>query len=153
MGAEVIAAVEAEGGRFLSRQSVQLGGTLAIMGSCTIPAAAPETFEQRLAGRLAGWKIRCSRGSLPETMETPTKIIELHITALGRPQPDEELRGVFEMLDYEATAMECGRVPVIGLGQSAFRARCTLKVPANCSTRAIADDIEAMMPGVLATVV
>ena len=153
MGTELFAAVEEEGGHFLAHQSVQLGGTLAIMGTCMVTAATPEEFRQRLAGRLAGWKIRCSRGGLPENMVKPTKIIELNVKSLGQSHPDEELRSVLAMLDYEAAAMECGRVPVIGLGQSAFTARCTLKVPAHCSTRAIADDIEAMMPGALATVV
>lgn len=130
------------GGEWTRSKIMRLDGQLTALMKVVIDQERVEQLKSDLTANFAEMQF----GYAPISALSPkeTKSINLIVDCQDRPGLTKELSRVLASLDLVVENMECNRVHVSSIGQTAFTARVQLTVPETMSSESVADEIEAL---------
>ena len=138
------------GGEWTRSKIMRMEGQLAGLMKLVIDQEQVEQLKAELGSRFPEMQFTCSPISKRSSEES--KILNLVVDCQDRPGLTKELSRVLESLDLVVENMECNRVHVSSIGQTAFTARVQVAVPESMSGEAVADEIEALAEDVRVSV-
>lgn len=138
------------GGEWARSKIMRLEGQLAGLMKVIIDKEQVEELKAELGSRFPDLVFTYSTIDKPSSGET--KQLNLVVDCQDRPGLTKELSRVLASLDLIVENMECNRVHVSSIGQTAFTARVQVAVPESMTGEGVADEIEALAGDVRVTV-
>ena len=138
------------GGEWARSKVMRLDGLLTALMKVVVDQENEVRLKEELEKRFAN--LQFSYAAVLNLQEGPTKSLNLVVDCQDRPGLTKELSRVLASLDLVVENMECNRVHVSSIGQTAFTAKVALTVPEALSGEAVADEIEALAEDVRVTV-